>query len=63
MKKSILNIGKSLNKSELKEINGGDFCDEDTICVASLNDLSPFCIPYTITQTPCGWSCIAPATC
>ncbi|CAM1350235.1 hypothetical protein TCRASSO_60327 [Tenacibaculum crassostreae] len=47
MKKSILNLGKALNKVELKDISGGDpLCSASICAMWNTLVLKPACICY-----------------
>ncbi|WP_299674803.1 hypothetical protein [uncultured Tenacibaculum sp.] len=45
MKKSILNLGKTLSKNQQKTINGGNTCASYPICYGITSLGSPQCAP------------------
>ena len=62
MKKSILNIGKVLNKNEQKQVNGGTGnCGgyaSYAICEAAGCPLNHTCERYHCNRQTSGWFCI-----
>jgi hypothetical protein len=54
MKKSILNIGKALNKSEQQQINGGHGCSQSgRLCCFQLPNGQTLCEPGICNGTWC----------